>query len=318
MAESGQSDDAGRELRRKILNTAASEAGIEQSVEVPNVWGLVVDWPVNDQIATVVALADGHASLYTTSSFGVLGGSGHERVRDAARRVVAAAGERIAETTPADAFPYPGDGQVFFYFLTFEGVRAATADAEGIEDGSDRLTSLFGLTQEVLTELRLVQEGGRAESTSTGGGETGNEREWFGIPGYLNCLLTAMSRGIGNTIGIMADEPLPDLGKLSAGNADLHSWILAQEFDYTELGAPELIALLKNSVRFRGLPFKARRGEIKTMHAREDGEARARVFDLELARGDKAVRITMAEDDDPRVLTLQARANATRAGAERS
>ena len=62
-------------------------------------------------------------------------------------------------------------------------------------------------------------------------------------------------------------------------------------------------------MRFRGLPFSARKGEIKSIHAQEDGTARARVFDLVLARGDRSVRITMAGDSDPRVVGLQLRAD---------
>lgn len=310
MAENPGDAEIGKELRLQILNSSAAEVAIEPSEAMPRVWGVVVDWPVSEQIATVASLADGNASLYTTSTFGVIGGGEHERVRAAARRVVEAAEAHLEMTTAAQAFPYPGADQVFFYFLTFQGVRAATAEAEGIEAGTDELTGLFGLTQKVLTELRLSRDRGAGDPAGDGA------REWFGIPGYLNCLLTGMSRGMGESIDIAASAPLPNLDHLSAGNADLHEWIAAQQFDYDELAALELITLLKESVRFRGLPFSTRKGEIKTIHAQEDGTGRARVFDLELARGDKSVRITLAGNDDPRVVGLQFRADQRSGGRD--
>ncbi len=60
------------------------ELGIEASDEFPLVYGVLLEFPVGDATATVVAMCDGNASLYTTSTFGVIGGFAHESVREAA------------------------------------------------------------------------------------------------------------------------------------------------------------------------------------------------------------------------------------------
>src|SRR4051812_13959225 len=74
--------DAMRGLRTMMLTTPASKAGIQPSQTFPKVFGIVMDMSVSGgHTATVVSMCDGHASLYTTSTFGVLGGIGHESVR---------------------------------------------------------------------------------------------------------------------------------------------------------------------------------------------------------------------------------------------
>jgi len=42
---------------------------------------VLMDWPLGEHTATVLASAGGDASLYTTSTFGLLGGIGHASVR---------------------------------------------------------------------------------------------------------------------------------------------------------------------------------------------------------------------------------------------
>jgi len=51
------------------------------------------------------------------------------------------------------------------------------------------------------------------------------------------------------------------------------------------------------------------RGQIPTVHAQPNGTARARVFDIVIASRRKSMTITMAPDDDPRVVGLQIEAD---------
>jgi hypothetical protein len=118
----------------------------------------VVDWPIGDQTATVVSLSDGNASLYTTSTFGVIGGIGHETVRAAAKRFVQIANHYFGDAMPTVDYPYPAPGRVKFYLLTFEGVKVIDADFASICTMKDKYSSLFGEGQNVLTQLRQVTE----------------------------------------------------------------------------------------------------------------------------------------------------------------
>ena len=103
-------------------------------------------------------MRDGTASLYTTSTFGIIGGQGHERVRQAAARYVKTAEQFTKSSKPVADFAYPKSGQVFYYLLTYDGVQLVIGDEAAIERGPDPTRPLFAAAQDVLTELRLTTE----------------------------------------------------------------------------------------------------------------------------------------------------------------
>jgi len=142
-----------------MLTTPPREMGVTPTKEFPHVYGVLMDLPVGaQQVATVFSSSTGGASLYTTSTFGILGGEGHEKVRAAAKAFVKAADRSYTAAIPATEFPYPGEGRVRFYFLTFNGVRVVDTDLASIVSGASKYAELFGLGQAVLTELRLITE----------------------------------------------------------------------------------------------------------------------------------------------------------------
>jgi hypothetical protein len=147
-----------RDLRQQFLATPAASYGFAPSREYPRVFGVAMDWPLGEHIATVVSALDGSASLYTTSTFGVIGGAGHEPVRAAARRFVTMAEGHHDEASPTSTYPYPGPGKVRFYLRTFADVRMIESDASAVYSASGRYSTLFRGGQAVLTELRKVTE----------------------------------------------------------------------------------------------------------------------------------------------------------------
>ncbi len=146
------------ELRTKMLTTPPSELGIVRSTDFPRVYGVLMDWPLGDHIATVVSLCDGNASLYTTSTFGVIGGVGHDSVRAAAARFVRTAEKHHDEAVVTRGYAYPKGGHVRFYLVCFDGVRMIETDMDALTSGKDSRSDLWTDGQRVLTELRLVTE----------------------------------------------------------------------------------------------------------------------------------------------------------------
>lgn len=117
-----------------------------------------MDWPIDNNTATIVSLSDGTASLYTTSKFGIIGGQAHPTVRVAARKFIQAAERLHDDSKETKTFPYPTHGKVRFYLRTFSGVRVIETEAEPIYSGASKYSQLFSLGQEVLTELRKATE----------------------------------------------------------------------------------------------------------------------------------------------------------------
>lgn len=152
------SSDAGKGLRLLALTTSADKLGFIPDKDYPKVYGVITDWNLGDQTATILAMKDGTASLYTTSTFGIIGGQGHDTVRKAAQECVKIAGQYYEKSKPVSDYPYPKQGEVNFFLLTYDGVRIYIGDEDRINNGKDQTTSLFAAAQNVLTVLRLVTE----------------------------------------------------------------------------------------------------------------------------------------------------------------
>lgn len=117
----------------------------------PDLWR-VLGFFIDENVATVIALSDGSASVYTTASFGIIGG--HAAMRKNARRFVALAARYVDDALPISTHPYPTAGRERFYFLTYDGLRSVETDAEPVvEDDSSPFIPLYGAGQDVLTEL---------------------------------------------------------------------------------------------------------------------------------------------------------------------
>jgi len=141
-----------------MLTLPPKQMGTKPTQEYPRVYGILMDWPVGKQVATVFSTSTGAASLYTTSTFGIIGGEGHPNVRSAARTFVQAADRHFAESLPTTEFPYPAADRVRFYLLTFVGVRVIDTDLASVTKKVGNYAELFDCGQAVLTELRLATD----------------------------------------------------------------------------------------------------------------------------------------------------------------
>ena len=161
MAEekAGQAEGTGRGPRKAALDLTAAELGVAPNDDFPRVFGVVTDWNLGEHTATIVALRDGTANLYTTADFGILGGRAHDQVRRAAIRCVRLAGSFVGDGEAATAFPYPGEGEVAYHLLTYDdGVARIVARESAIQQGEDPTGPLYAGVQGVLTQLRLISE----------------------------------------------------------------------------------------------------------------------------------------------------------------
>jgi len=150
-----------RDLRVSFLSSPAASHGFKPTKEYPRVFGVVMDWPIDDTTATIVSALNGSASLYTTATFGIIGGAGHESVRLAAQRFVRMAEAHHDQAVRTAAYPYPAKGKVRFYLRTFQDVRVIETDTASAYSPSGPYSGLFRAGQAVLTELRRVVEAKR-------------------------------------------------------------------------------------------------------------------------------------------------------------
>lgn len=150
------SEDVYTGLRAQLLGLDPAEAGLERSGRV---WGGMLELGFPAGTATVVALADGTTSLYTSSGGGVIGGQAHDNVRFANGEFLAALEESLEHLAPDPDAPLPAPGEVALRALTWDGRVAATARAEEeLGEGSHPLSDAFFRAHDVITQLRVISE----------------------------------------------------------------------------------------------------------------------------------------------------------------
>lgn len=147
-------------LRSQALATTAEELGLTPAPGAP--YGAMMEFPLGGATVTLVAYETGDASLYFSTGGGVIGGIGHERIREAAREFVAEAGRHRSAFAPASEPPSPPTGrQMQFVVLTPEGPAVASASESAIVVGSPPLSDVARAGQAVVNELWLLAEQGR-------------------------------------------------------------------------------------------------------------------------------------------------------------
>ncbi|HWC60575.1 MAG TPA: hypothetical protein VHC44_12845, partial [Verrucomicrobiae bacterium] len=117
---------------------------------------VMMDWPMGTNVISVYGSCMGDASIYTTATFGVIGGIGHEPVRQAAREFVKIAETHFDNAVPTKDFPYPKPGRIHFYLVGYENVRIIDVDEGSLNKGASKYSDLGAAGQKLITELRQI------------------------------------------------------------------------------------------------------------------------------------------------------------------
>lgn len=140
-----------RQMRAQWLSRTPEPGSYKTPEEVTAV---VLDYPMGEQVISILSSSLGDASLYTTATFGILGGIGHEKVRKASVAFVGCAQHFLPLMKPTNEFPYP-DGQSFtVYAVTAAGTRTVSFPMKEVEKDKSAARALYFYAQNVLTELR--------------------------------------------------------------------------------------------------------------------------------------------------------------------
>jgi hypothetical protein len=144
-----------RKLRLAALESTPEDRGLTAEPGKP--FGALMEIGMSS-VVTLICFADGDASLYYASGGGMIGGSAHESVRKSAQWFVALSRKALPKMTRTDAFPMPEQDMVRFYVLAPEGVFTIATDRGSLADPTSELSTLYFSGQEVVTQMREVQE----------------------------------------------------------------------------------------------------------------------------------------------------------------
>jgi len=156
---SGPAAEVYEGLREILLTRPPAELGIEPREPLTTVWGALVEIGVaGGGSATIVSLADGTTSMYTSGGGGVIGAGQHKGPADASRRFLAALQAHLDVLPSADACPLPPGDSVAFVVLTYEGKRRLEATERRLSDPHDPAYTLWIAANEVMTEIRRLSQ----------------------------------------------------------------------------------------------------------------------------------------------------------------
>jgi hypothetical protein len=145
-------DEGQSSPRERLLHGTPQQMGI---TPVRGVWGVIMERGYPKGTATVIALADGTASMYLSTGGAVVGGRAYPPAHAAALKMCNAAADALAETIVAHEFPHPAKGRVRFYVLADDGVRVTETDLLVRADaGRDALAPLLATGDALLDALR--------------------------------------------------------------------------------------------------------------------------------------------------------------------
>ncbi len=120
------------------------------------VHAVLMDWNVGNGTATVLAAADGSASIYLSSGGGYIGGGQKfPEIRDAALQGIQFATSLLSQFKRSETIDLPKNGEVFFYLTNNTGLHLAVANEAALKAGTDPLGSLGGIMQQIVSEYRV-------------------------------------------------------------------------------------------------------------------------------------------------------------------
>ena len=142
-------------LRQQVLTLTPGQLGDAVSVDEP-LLALLMETGYPEAVATLVAVADGSASLYFSNGGGIIGAGAHPSVAEASSRWRDVAGDFL-EQLPSVTDPSPPEkGLTQFVGVTRVGLRGAVAPEVDLGERTHPLSPLFYAGQDVITQIRLA------------------------------------------------------------------------------------------------------------------------------------------------------------------
>jgi hypothetical protein len=107
-------------------------------------------------IASIVCVADGTTSMYTSTGGGMIGAGAHPNMAEANARFLEEVERSPALLQPVEELPLPQPEMVRFNVMTYSGPRTAASIPEELAPGGQPLSPLFLAGNDVITQLRMV------------------------------------------------------------------------------------------------------------------------------------------------------------------
>ena len=146
-------------LRSFALQGTRENFGLAPASRPTQPFAVVMDLGLPEGATTVVAIADGSASVYVGNGGGFIGGGqSHESIRNAALKTVQLADQVQPLMHATNEYPLAQPGQVNIYVVTDAGVFTGTASEDDMRRGRSPFSKLGDSAQNIIAEYRRIPE----------------------------------------------------------------------------------------------------------------------------------------------------------------
>ena len=136
----------------------------EETLESRNgVLALLMETGYDESAVSVLAAADGAASLYLSGGGGILGAGQYEQVREVVFETLSEVEKHLTLLDRTDAYPLPEPRRVRFYVVTDRGVLTAEVSEDALGEKEHALSPLFYQVHELIAYIRAVDEHRRSQ-----------------------------------------------------------------------------------------------------------------------------------------------------------
>jgi len=143
-------------LRQQVFDLDPAAIGLEPTAQLPRVWAAMMDLALTAGTATLLSVADGTTSLYTSAGGGVIGGGAHAEVVAATTAFLGVVDAHLDHIPATADTSLPVPGRVVLRAMGYHGPHAADVSEAELESGEHPLSPVFVAAHDVITELRLL------------------------------------------------------------------------------------------------------------------------------------------------------------------
>jgi len=140
-------------LRNLVFQLSSDRPGSGTPCELTAV-AVMMEFTRPKAVVTLVAVADGTASLYFSSGGGVIGSGESESVRTVALDFIDVAARTGEAMTQAISYPLPQQGFVRFYIIASNNVSTVEVFEDSLRADADDLSRLFRKGHELISVIR--------------------------------------------------------------------------------------------------------------------------------------------------------------------
>jgi hypothetical protein len=152
--------DVYRGLRDQALGLGAQTLDSRSGI-----YALLMETGYDDAAVTIVATADGSASMYFSNGGGLIGVGEYEQVREVVLETLSELGKYLSNLENTEAFPLPEIGRTRFYAVTDQGVLTAEAAENVLGNEKHELSPLFHQVHKLIGYMRTAEEHRRSQES---------------------------------------------------------------------------------------------------------------------------------------------------------